>query len=153
MVGDAVFLIKIDGRKDFVFQNDKFPGFEHPHNLFDYFQNKAIDSFSYWIFSFLHQEKKKSTIMWNAWVLWVFVFSHYPILFWKLKIIGSSTIPTSFKLVLFCQYEMTSIVTNSSIIDDLRAEIHLWFVCFPCKTLLKRLKLNEVDIYMFKVKV
>ena len=100
VAGDAVFLIKIDGRKDFVFRNDKFPGFEHPHNLFDYFQNKAADSFSYWIFSSLQQEKK-STIMWNAWVLWVFVFSHYPILFWKLKIIGSSTIPTSFKLVLF----------------------------------------------------
>ena len=58
MVGDAVFLIKIDGRKDFVFRNDKFPGFEHPHNLFDYFQNKAADSFSYWIFSSLQQEKK-----------------------------------------------------------------------------------------------
>ena len=31
-------------------------------------------------------------------------------------------------------------------------EIRLKFVCFLCKTLPKRLKLNEVDIYMFKVK-
>ena len=122
MVGDAVFLIKIEWRKDFMFRNDKFRAFEHPHNLFDYFQNKAI---GYWIFSSSHQEKKKSTIMWNTWVLWVFVFSHDPILFWKLKIAyrGSSTISTSFKLVLFCQYKRTSIVKSSSIIDDLRAEI------------------------------
>ena len=45
-----------------------------------------------------------------------------PILSWKLKIIayrGSSTIPPSSKLELLCQYEMTSIVTKSSIIDDL----------------------------------
>ena len=31
-------------------------------------------------------------------------------------------------------------------------EIRLWFVCFLCKTLPKRLKFNEIDIYMFKVK-
>ena len=46
MVVDAVFLIKIDGWKDFMFQNDKFPDFEHPHNLFEYFQNQAIDSYN-----------------------------------------------------------------------------------------------------------
>ena len=32
------------------------------------------------------------------------------------------------------------------------SEIQLWFVCFLCKTLPKRLKFNEIDIYMFKVK-
>ena len=32
---------------------------------------------------------------------------------------GSSTIPPSSKLELLCQYEMTSIVTKSSIIDNL----------------------------------
>ena len=45
--------------------------------------------------------------------------SMLPILSWKLKIIayiGSSTIPPSSKLELLCQYEMTSIVTKSSII-------------------------------------
>ena len=73
-------------------------------------------------------------------------FSMHLILSRKLKIIayrGSSTIPTSFKLELFCQYEMTSIVTKISITDDLGTEIRLWFLCFLCKTLLKRLKLNS----------
>ena len=59
-------------------------------------------------------------------------------------------IPPSYKLELICQYEVTSIETNSSITDDLGFEISLWFFCFLCKTLPKRLKLNEVDIYMFK---
>ena len=48
--------------------------------------------------------------------------SMLPILSWKLKIIayrGSSTIPPSSKLELLCQCKMTSIVTKSSIIDDL----------------------------------
>ena len=31
-------------------------------------------------------------------------------------------------------------------------EIRLWFVCFLCKTLPKRLKFNEIGIYIFKVK-
>ena len=48
--------------------------------------------------------------------------SMLPILSWKLKIIayrGSSTIPPSSKFELLCQCKMTSIVTKSSIIDDL----------------------------------
>ena len=82
-------------------------------------------------------------------------FPTHPTLSWKLKIIayrGISTIPTSFKLERFCQEEMTSIVTKSSIVDNLGTEIRLWFVCFLCKTLPKRLKLNKVDIYMFKLR-
>ena len=43
VVGNTVFLIKIDGQKDFTFQNEKFPVFEHPYNLFEYLQNKGID--------------------------------------------------------------------------------------------------------------
>ena len=43
MVGNAVFLIKIGGWKDFMFRDDKFLGFEHPYNLL-YFENKGIDS-------------------------------------------------------------------------------------------------------------
>ena len=53
---------------------------------------------------------------------WSLSSSSSPILSWKLKIIayrGSSTIPPSSKLELLCQYKMTSIVTKSSIIDDL----------------------------------
>ena len=43
-------------------------------------------------------------------------------------------------------------VTKSFIIDDVGSEIRLCLVCFLCKTLPKRLKFNEIDIYMFKVK-
>ena len=80
--------------------------------------------------------------------------SMLPILSWKLNIIayrGNSTIPPSSKLELLCQNEMTTIVTKTSIIYDLRVR-DLPIVCFLCKTLPKKLKLNEVDIYMFKVK-
>ena len=35
MVGNAVFRIKIGDWKDFMFRNDKFPGFGHPYNLFE----------------------------------------------------------------------------------------------------------------------
>ena len=41
---ETVFLIKIDGIKDFMFWNEKFLGFEHSYKLFEYFQNKGIDS-------------------------------------------------------------------------------------------------------------
>ena len=44
VVWNTVFLIKIYDWKDFMFQNEKFLGFEHPYNLFEYFQNKGIDS-------------------------------------------------------------------------------------------------------------
>ena len=38
------FLIKTDGWKDFMFRNEKFLSFEHPCNLFQYVENKGIDS-------------------------------------------------------------------------------------------------------------
>ena len=79
-----------------------------------------------------------------------------PVLSWKLKILryrGSSTIPPSSKLELVCKYEMHSIDTKTSAIDDLGVRDRpLFCFCFLCKTLPKRLALNEVDIYMFKVK-
>ena len=83
-------------------------------------------------------------------------FPMLPILSWKLKIIaygGSSTVPPSFKLKLFYQYQMTCIVTKSSITDDLGSETCLWYVCFVRKTLPTRFKHNKVDIYMFTVKM
>ena len=82
-------------------------------------------------------------------------FPMHPNLSWKLKIIayrGISTIPASFKLEQFCQDEMTSVLTKSSIIDNLGNEICLWFACFLSKTLPKGLKLHKVDIYMFKLR-
>ena len=41
---ETVFLIKIDGWKDFIFRNEKFPGFEHSYKVFEHFQNKGSDS-------------------------------------------------------------------------------------------------------------
>ena len=81
--------------------------------------------------------------------------SMLPVLSWKLKIIayrGSSRIPLSSKLELLCQYERTSIFTQSSIIDDMGVRDPPLVCLILSKTLQKRLKLNEVYIYMFKVK-
>ena len=33
------------------------------------------------------------------------------------------------------------------------SEIRLWFVCFLCKALPKILKLNEVNMYLFKFRI
>ena len=82
-----------------------------------------------------------------------------PIFSWELKIIaykGSFTIPSSSKLELLCQCVMTSwyyIVTKSSIVDDLWVQDPA-VVCFffLWETLPKRLKFNQADIYIFKVK-
>ena len=68
------------------------------------------------------EKTKKRTSMWSAWVLWVFLLLYASILSWQMKIIayrGSSTILPSSKLELLCQCKITSIVTKSSIIDDL----------------------------------
>ena len=160
-----------------MFRNNKFQCFKHLYNLFEYFQNKGIDSNSILLKcqnrngsikdqQFLsrgsnklyssHREKKKVPLC------EMFEFSGslsspmLSILPQKLKIIayrGSSTIPPSYKLELICQYEITSIDTNSSITDDLGVRDQpLFFFCFLCKTLPKRLILNEVHIYMFKLK-
>ena len=82
-----------------------------------------------------------------------------PIFSWELKIIayrGSFTIPSSSKLELLCQCEMTSwyyIVTKSSIVDDLWVQDPaVVFFFFLWETLPKRLKFNQADIYIFKVK-
>ena len=68
-------------------------------------------------------EKRKKVLVYGMFECsWSLSSSSSPILSWKLKIIayrGSSTIPPSSKLELLCQYKMTSIVTKSSIIDDL----------------------------------
>ena len=62
---------------------------------------------------------------------------------WKLKIIayrGSSTIPPSSKLELLCQYEMTSIVTKSSIIDDLGVRDLLLVCLLSVQSITKKIK-------------
>ena len=82
-----------------------------------------------------------------------------PLFSWELKIIAyrrSFTIPSSSKLELLCQCEMTSwyyIVTKSSIVDDLWVQDPaVVFFFFLWETLPKRLKFNQADIYIFKVK-
>ena len=66
------------------------PGFGHPYNFFQYFQYFQIYNFFQYYQKttvlFLnrgsnklyssHQEKKQSAIMWNTWVLWIFIVLH-----------------------------------------------------------------------------
>ena len=69
--------------------------------------------------------------------------SMLPILSWKLKIIayrGSSTIPPSSKLELLCQYKMISIVTKSSIIDDLGVRDPPLVCLFSVQNITKKIK-------------
>ena len=89
----------------------------------------------------LRKERRYS--IWNTWVLLVFVLLHVPILSWKLKIIayrGSSTIPPSSKLELVCQYKMTSIVTRSSIIDDMEVRDPSLVCLFSVQNITKKIK-------------
>ena len=89
----------------------------------------------------LRKERRYS--IWNTWVLLVFVLLHVPILSWKLKIIayrGSSTIPPSSTLELVCQYKMTSIVTRSSIIDDLEVRDPPLVCLFSVQNTTKKIK-------------
>ena len=92
---------------------------------------------------FLVPRKERRYCIWNAWVLLVFVLLHVPILSWKLKIIayrGSSTIPPSSMLELVCQYKMTSIVTRSSIIDDMEVRDPSLVCLFSVQNITKKIK-------------
>ena len=106
-----------------MFRNEKFLGFEHPCNLFQYFQNKGIDSNN----NLQKRQNTNGSIKEKVPVCEMHFSgslssSMLSILSWKLKTIayrGSSTIPPSSQLELLCQCELTSIVRKSSIIDDL----------------------------------
>ena len=66
-----------------------------------------------------------------------------PILSWKLKIIAyrrSSVIPLSSKLALLGQYEMTSIDTKNSIIDDLGVRYPPLVCLFSMQNITKKIK-------------
>ena len=52
----------------------------------------------------------------------------------------SSTIPSWSKLELLCQYEMTSIVTKSSIIDDLGVQDPPLVCLFSVQNITKNIK-------------
>ena len=146
-----VLLIIRRGWKDFMFSNDKFLEFEHPYNLFEYFQNKNIDSNKTlqkrWCTNWsikehpfletgrnkLYSSRLKSNKVPVSEVLESSGFSSYwilPILSCKLCIAyrGRSTIPTSSR---FSEYVMTSwhyIVTKSFIIDD----VGVWDLLLDC---------------------
>ena len=65
------------------------------------------------------------------------------ILLWELKIIayrGSSAVPPSSKFEVLCQYEMTSIVTESSIIDDLEVRDSSLVFLFSVQNITKKIK-------------
>ena len=129
-VGNAVFQIKIS---DFMFRNDKFPGFGHPYNLFEskirvFIQiplcrnariqmdlskskHKHFSAEEAIIYIPRTEKKKKVPICEMLESSGSLSSPMLPILSWKLKIIAcrdSSTIHSSSKLELLCQYKMTS---------------------------------------------
>ena len=169
MVGNAVFQIKIDEWKDFMFQNDNFPGFGHPCNLFeskinvliiialcgnariqmDLSKNKhnrfsAEEAINY----IPRTEKRKKVPVCEMLESFGSSFSPMlPISLWKPKMIAyrdSSTIHPSSKLELLYQYKMTSwhyITTKSSIIDDLGVRDPPLFFLFSMQNITKKIKI------------
>ena len=142
-----------------MFRNEKSPGLEHSYKSFEYFQNKVIDSNNILqkrqnknnCFSagetknyIPRIEKRKKVLVYEMLEFsWFLSSSMIPILSWKLKIIayrGSFTIPSSYKLELLCQYEMTSIVTKSSIIDDLGVRDPPLVCLFSVQNITKKIK-------------
>ena len=101
-------------------------------------------------FSCSHRGKKEGTSMWNAWVLCVFVLYYHGN--WR-----------EAGLQLLCHVSWGCFV-NKVMIPDIMlsqralpqmisgSEIHHWFICFLCKTLLEILRSHEINIYVFKVK-
>ena len=88
-------------------------------------------------------EKRKKVPVYEMFEFSRSLSSSSPILSWKLKIIayrGSSTIPPSSKLELLCQYKMTSIVTKSSIIDDLGVRDLPLVYLFSVQKITKKIK-------------
>ena len=160
-----------------MFRNDKFPGFGQPCNLFeskirvltqitlsrnariqmDLWRNNSFSAEEAINYIPRTKKRKKVPVYEMLESSGSLCSPMLPILSLKLKIIAhrdSSTIYPSSKLELLCQYKMTSwdyIVTKSCIIDDLGVRDPPLVFCFLCKILSKRLKFNEVDIYMLKV--
>ena len=141
-----------------MFRNEKLPGFEHSYKLFEYFQNKGIDSnntlqkrqntngsikeqlfLSRGSKNYIPRtEKRKKVPVYEMLEFsWSLSSSMIPILSQKLT---THTIPPSSKLELLCQYEMTSIVTKSSIIDDLGVRDPPLVCLFSVQNITKKIK-------------
>ena len=134
-----------------MFRNKKFPGFVHPYNLLKYFQNKEIDSNRN---TSIQMDLSKKFLNRGSNKFYCSSPVSFSSFTWKLREAG---------LLLLCHLSLSCFVnkvmtpwyyavTKSFVIDDVRLRDRLWFVCFLCKTLPKRLKFNEIDIYMLKVK-
>ena len=160
-----------------MFRNDEFPGFGHPYNLFeskisvliqitlcrnariqmDLSKNNSFSAEEAINYIPRTKKRKKVAVCEILESSGTLCSPMLPILSCKLKVIAyrdSSTIHPSSKLEPLCQCKMTSwhyIVTKSSIIDDLGVQDPPLVFCCQCKTLPKRLKFNEVDIYLLKV--
>ena len=92
--------------------------------------------------SYIPRAEKEGASIWNACVLLVLVLFYDSNFIMETKDAyrGSSTIPPSSKLELLCQYKMTSIVTKSSIIDDLGVrDLPLVFL-FSVENITKKIK-------------
>ena len=89
-----------------------------------------------------HTEKRKKVPVYEMLEFsWSLSSSMIPILPWKVKMhTEESTIPPSSKLKLLCQYEMTSIVTKSSIIDDLGVRDPPLVCLFSVQNITKKIK-------------
>ena len=88
-----------------------------------------------------HREKKEGTSMWNAWVLCVFVLFYHGN--WReagLRLLHDLSLCCFVNKVTTSWYY---VVTKSPIIDDVGSEIRLWFVCFLCKTITKKMKIQR----------
>ena len=147
-----------------MFRNKKFPGFENSYKVFKYFQNEGIDSnntlqkpqntngsikeqlfLSRGNKNYIpcSEKRKKVPVYEMLEFSWSLSSSMIPILPWKVKMhTEESTIPPSSKLKLLCQYEMTSIVTKSSIIDDLGVRDPPLVCLFSCPLPISGFKLE-----------
>ena len=167
MVGNVVFRIKIGDWKDFMFRNDKFPGFGYPYTLFeskkrvliqitlcrnariqmDLSKNNSFSTEEAINYTPRTEKRKKVPICEMLEPSGSLCSPMLPILSWKLKIIAyrdSSTIHPSSKLELLCQYKMTSwhyIVTKSSIIDDLGVRDPPLAFLFSMQNITKKIKI------------
>ena len=162
VVGNTAFLIKIDGWRDFMFR-----AFRALNTLKIYlnsskmtvliqiiiFRNVRIQMVLLKKNRFSAEEaknyipriekRKKLPVCEMLEISGFMSSTMLPILSWKLKMIAyreSSTIPSSSKLELFCPHEITSIVTKSSIINDLRVWDPPLVFLFSVQNITKKIK-------------
>ena len=141
-----------------MFRNEKFPGFVHPYNLLEYFQNKEIDSNKTLLKrQYTNDLSKKNSFLTEEAINYIARtekrrYQHVkclsplgfcPLLSWKLKR-GRSKTATSFKFELFCQWGNDFLIlcfTKSSIIDDAGVRDPTLVCLFPVQNITKKMKI------------